>query len=542
MSATVLPLQRAVEDDKTNWKEERSPRFKYLRGLSLRRASESASKSRVHEKDFTIIHHPDRPVRRITEAEIPSEEDCRAYLMRVRKASLADQQLQKRQQEHQYFQPFQSPLHLNPPICNDRHLEPEPQKQLQSPAISKPLPLPPYDEIKNSLDLERLGQSIAPRACGLQVPDSQRAEDGAGTTRSYSPYPFIGEAKQVRLERLDSISVPISPTASQASTSRRSSREWAQPQQIQSGRASPKRVDIRRPSRSAAVSTSAPRQVTLDGKQLLQFHSTRASSQTSITRRQPPLLHSGQSSPKTSFTSQSSCLNSVPVLPAGSPTLTLGPTSQEWASLQTQPGRASPKTVLVRRPSRPRDALNSHPIQPQPIQVRVRQDSASDSPCRLCHVSISEQPGVYQRCEEYSYLGLDQQQSKQARPYPQFHKKYPRPPPIISHSTGGITIVHRLHCSPAYKPESSTISPPPSPRSTSARTVHTVLTVSHPPPSPLSALSTPETPGQNIDANTRSNVYQDNWAGYYFDDGDFDAQQVGKALTTPEVDEFANMI
>ncbi|KAF4976063.1 hypothetical protein FZEAL_7241 [Fusarium zealandicum] len=206
---------RRSNDDKMSWKDQISPRIMGLRGF--RRASESA-KMREPERDFTITHHPDRPARRITEADIPSEEECKAFLVRARKASFAEQ-LQRRQD-----------LEFTRPTA--------PLRSTFGPFKAPFTPLSPAEEESNPFDDSIDPTQQEPRR-HLQVPETEArisnfSEEGFGLTRPESPQPEIVEAKQIKLERVENLSPLASPDASPTSTPRLSSQSHDLPRRKQS--------------------------------------------------------------------------------------------------------------------------------------------------------------------------------------------------------------------------------------------------------------------------------------------------------------------
>lgn len=488
------------EDNKLSWKDQISPRLMGLRGF--RRASESTAKTRESEnQQFTMRHFPDRPTRRITEAEIPSEEECKKYLIRMRKASFAEQI--QRQKEEQQQQP-QSPPPPEPPL-----------RSTFGPFKAPFLPLTPAQEEDNPFDSLAQDEPLDNTATGdlLQVPHddariSNVTEEGFNLARENSPQPvIISEAKTVRLERVDNLSPGGSPDASPTSSPRviQSPREWTKRKQ------SVQMVAIQRGS-------------------------------------------------------------------------------------DYQKKKQSVQTVVIRRSSRAvHDALGSHPVHTHlpPINVHIRQDSSSDLLCRVCHVGLAETSGTCSTCgEEYSAPTSPSQShhdlpganfSRPQYKQPQPIKKYNRPPPLIPRSLDTIACLHRPSASLTSDPEANQLSPPPSPRSPSSSSssamhpVQKVITMADAPPTPLSALPTPEVLKrfqQEIDGKARaeggsifddpwtvmaraeesnsfeeawnrkasgaeSDVYEDDWADYYFDEGNFDAGRRKQVkVTTPEVQGF----
>lgn len=87
---------------------------------------------------------------------------------------------------------------------------------------------------------------------------------------------------------------------------------------------------------------------------------------------------------------------------------------------------------MLRRPSRPDEALCSHP-------VRVRQDSVPDTPCRMCHSSVAEAWGVCRECEEEltpASLSTKYWSQASTEKYHRLARKGSRPPPIQTHQGG----------------------------------------------------------------------------------------------------------
>ncbi|KAF4459557.1 hypothetical protein FALBO_13684, partial [Fusarium albosuccineum] len=394
----------SASEEKMSWKDQLSPRFMGLRGF--RRASESAKMKEPDNKQFTMMHFPDRPVRRITEAEIPSEEECKKFLINMRKASFAEQ-LQRRQ-EHQPLSP--SPLSpLSPSIT----IPESPMRPTfrQPPFRSTFGPLTPAEEEENPLEFTQETAVVA-KESRLQVPtvpevdrSSAITDDGFNLTIEK---PVIIEAKQVKLERVDNVSPGASPEASPTST--------------------PRPIEVPQwPKRKQSVQM--------------------------VAIQRPP---------------------------------------QDWPRR-----KQSVQTVLIRRPSRAvaTDALSSHPFVPHtptlpPIHCHVRQDSASDLLCRVCHVGLAEKSGVCSNCGDEQSVptsptasthdlnapAFSRPQFKQPQ---QLSKKSNRPPPLAPQSLDGIANVHRPTPSVASDPEGNQLSPPASPRSpcSPAHTVPTVVNI-----------------------------------------------------------------
>ena len=156
--AHYMPSRRRSED-KTSWRDQLSPRIKSLRGFKSRRHSE-AKPPPEPKNDFRIVHSPDRPLRRITQEEIPSDEECRAFLIGLRRGSVESHAAKSMSEGD--------------------------------------------DEDEETTGWDR-DSTITRLGLTLQTPEDGRAdmaEDGIMTARTYSPHPFIGEAKEVKLEKV----------------------------------------------------------------------------------------------------------------------------------------------------------------------------------------------------------------------------------------------------------------------------------------------------------------------------------------------------
>jgi hypothetical protein len=224
------------------------------------------------------------------------------------------------------------------------------------------------------------------------------------------------------------------------------------------------------------------------------------------------------------------------------------------SSQDSQKRKQSVHTVVVRRPSKPTaDALNSHPVHASSTQVHVRQDSVSDPMCRVCHNGIAEKSGTCSSCENDSITAtpVDISPNFSRLYHKPTIKKYNRPPPLIPQSLDGIAKLHRPSASLTSDPEASSLSPPASPTShcsSPAETVKTVATGPSVPPTPMSALSTPEVfkrfqeevesrakaddspafddPWMIKSKTPEADVYEDDWADYYFDEQNFNDDKV----------------
>ncbi|KAF9770367.1 hypothetical protein IL306_012100 [Fusarium sp. DS 682] len=478
-----------------------------------------------------MLHYPDHPARRITEADIPSDEECKKSLINMRKASFVEQIHRRHDIQHQkqlspVREPAQEePVALRPPQHElPRIVQPQPQPQtteqsqtvqrqierpqtIQTPAEQPRLehpraqqpsrltfgpfngqfrsafgPLTPAEE--EPCPLEKVdtveSEATATPQDLLQVPEptvdirkSILAVDDLNLAREPSPSAVISEAKTIRLERVDNHSTPsVSPISS--------------------------------PRPSDASASGWPRR-----KQSVQMVAIRRSSQDSQKRKQ------------------------------------------------------SVHTVVVRRPSKPiADALNSHPVHASSTQVHVRQDSVSDPMCRVCHNGIAEKSGTCSSCDNDSITSTPVEISPN---FSQPHhkptiKKYNRPPPLIPQSLDGIAKLHRPSPSLTSNPEANSLSPPASPTShcsSPAETVKTVATGPSVPPTPMSALSTPEVFKRfQEDVESRANadnspafddpwmiksktpeddVYEDDWADYYFDEQNFSSTEAS-SMPAPVVD------
>ncbi|KAJ4255405.1 hypothetical protein NW762_009400 [Fusarium torreyae] len=504
-----MPSWTTNNDEKmSSWRDQLSPRIMGFRGF--RRASESVAKTTSSpSKEFTMMHFPDRPVRRITEADIPSDEECKRNLMNMRKASFAEQ-IHRREHSNQ-LSPVQEPTTTPEPLTKPPQIavpqievpqtetlrieQPQPeQSRLEQRRAQQPLrltfgpfngssfrsafnPLTPAEE--EPCPLER----VDTKDSTLQIPEpsvdirsSILAADGFNLVREPSPQPVvISEAKTIRLERVDNMTPGVSPISS--------------------------------PRPSDASASGWPRR-----KQSVQMVAIRRSSQDSQKRKQ---------------------------------------------SLQT---------ITVRRPSKPvPDALNSNPVNssaPTP-QVHVRQDSVSDPMCRACHNGIAEKSGLCSSCDNESTPATPVEIS------PNFSrlqhnptiKRYNRPPPLIPQSLDGIARLHRPSASLTSDPEANQLSPPPSPRSTGSsagETLKTPTTGPSVPPTPMSALSTPEVfkrfqeevemrakaddspafddPWIIKPKGREADVYEDDWADYYFDEQNFNPNGGNETTQGPAPD------
>ncbi|KAK7421365.1 hypothetical protein QQX98_002259 [Neonectria punicea] len=181
-------------------------------------------------------------------------------------------------------------------------------------------------------------------------------------------------------------------------------------------------------------------------------------------------------------------------------------------SLPASPlGRESPLADDDRRRPSPQDALGSHPVNLNP-PIHVRQDSVSDSLCRMCHVGVAEAWEVCRECE-------DEATSPPPQTHPKYQGGFPRPAPITTQNGFGKPSLrgHYPTASLVSNPEANEITPPISPMS---RTVHTVVSIPRPAATSLSAMPTPEVlarfqygggPGR------RTTFYSDEWPDYYLD-------------------------
>ncbi|QGI63220.1 hypothetical protein CEK26_007172 [Fusarium fujikuroi] len=502
-----MPSWTSNNDDKmSSWRDQLSPRNLSFRGF--RRAS---------DKDFTMLHYPDRRARRITEADIPSDEECKKSLINMRKASFVEQIHRRHEFQHQkQLSPVREPAQeelsaLRPPQHDlSRIIQPQPQPPTEQPRTVQPQtaqpriiqapeeqprlehpraqqpsrltfgpfngqfrsafgPLTPAEE--EPCPLEKIDTIESTATATPQVPQpsvdirkSLLVVDDLNIAREPSPSAVISEAKTIKLERVDNHVTPgVSPISS--------------------------------PRPSDASASGRPRR-----KQSVQMVAIRRSSQDSQKRKQ------------------------------------------------------SVHTVVVRRPSKPTaDALNSHPVHASSTQVHVRQDSASDPMCRVCHNGIAETSGTCSSCENDSITATPVEISPN---FSRLHhkptaKKYNRPPPLIPQSLDGIAKLHRPSASLTSDPEANSLSPPASPTShcsSPAETVKTVATGPSVPPTPKSALSTPEVfkrfqeevesrakaddspsfddPWMIKSKTPEDDVYEDDWADYYFDEQNFNDDKV----------------
>ncbi|KPM41244.1 hypothetical protein AK830_g5301 [Neonectria ditissima] len=179
-----------------------------------------------------------------------------------------------------------------------------------------------------------------------------------------------------------------------------------------------------------------------------------------------------------------------------------------------------------RRPSRPQDALGSHPVFINP-SVDVRQDSEPDPLCRMCLVATAEAWGVCQECDDEATSPPPLQHDEYPPPPPPQPEKpirpqdrLMRPAPLTTQNSFGTPSVRGRYAtaSLASNPEANEITPPISPM---CRTVHNLVSIPPPPPpTSLSALPTPEVlarlqyftgPGQ------RTTFFNNEWPDYYLD-------------------------
>ncbi|KAF5607683.1 hypothetical protein FPANT_759 [Fusarium pseudoanthophilum] len=517
-----MPSWTSNNDDKmSSWRDQLSPRNLSFRGF--RRASESVAKSTSStSKDFTMLHYPDRPTRRITEADIPSDEECKKSLINMRKASFVEQIHRRHEiQHHKPLSPVREPAQeelspLRPPQHElSRIAQPQPQTPTEqprtiqpqieqpriiqapseqprlehpraqqpsrltfgpfngqfrsafgplTPAEEEPCPLEKVDTVESSATAKPQDSPQVPQP-SVAIRKSLLVVDDLNIAREPSPSAVISEAKTIKLERVDNHVTPgVSPIAS--------------------------------PRPSDASASGWPRR-----KQSVQMVAIRRSSQDSQKRKQ------------------------------------------------------SVHTVVVRRPSKPTaDALNSHPVHASSTQVHVRQDSVSDPMCRVCHNGIAETSGTCSSCENDSITATPVEISPN---FSRLHhkptvKKYNRPPPLIPQSLDGIAKLHRPSPSLTSDPEANSLSPPASPTShcsSPAETVKTVATGPSVPPTPMSALSTPEVFKrfqEEVESRAKADdspsfddpwmiksktpeaadVYEDDWADYYFDEQNFSDDKV----------------
>ncbi|KAF5668204.1 hypothetical protein FHETE_5470 [Fusarium heterosporum] len=460
-------------------------------------------------KDFTIMHHPDRPSRRITEADIPSDDECKRSFVTMRKASLAEQRYERHDHplQQQLFAvpepPRETPMSLEMPkihvLRTERPQTERPQTErphIQQPRAQQPSrltfgpmngpfrsafgPLTPAEEEPCPFENIDANDSTATTQDTLQVPETSveiRSSiligDELSLARGPSPPPVvISEAKTIRLERVDNLSTPnASPLSS--------------------------------PRPSDASASGWPRR-----KQSVQMVAIRRSSQDSQKRK--PSVH----------------------------------------------------TVVVHRPSKVTvDGLTTHPVRsPTPTQVHIRQDSASDPMCRLCHNGIAEKSGICSSCDNDSMPASPVEISPN---FSRLHykptvKRYNRPPPLIPQSLDSVAKLHRPSASLTSDPESNQPSPPTSPRSpcsSPAETIQTVTSGPSVPPTPMSALPTPEVLKQFKDeiesraqaddspafddpwmmksTSPEADVYEDDWADYYFDEQNFNPGQGQRVMDGP---------
>ncbi|UZP40910.1 hypothetical protein NXS19_008726 [Fusarium pseudograminearum] len=256
-----MPSWTITNDDKmSSWRDQLSPRNLSFRGF--RRASESVAKTTSTAKtDFTMMHYPDRPTRRITEADIPNDEECKKTLVRMRKASFAEQLHHRRHEYHIQHQNQLSPVpeptptpeepfSLRPPTLKVSQIEPpriEPpssspqqsEQPVEEPRAQQPSRLTfgpfngPFRSTYGSLspaqeELENVDNDEPTETTQgvLQVPEpaidirkSILAVDDLNLATGPAASPVvISEAKTIRLERVERID--NTPTASPFSSPR----------------------------------------------------------------------------------------------------------------------------------------------------------------------------------------------------------------------------------------------------------------------------------------------------------------------------------
>lgn len=179
------------------------------------------------------------------------------------------------------------------------------------------------------------------------------------------------------------------------------------------------------------------------------------------------------------------------------------PIPQQFRDLD-EPARIDPRATLIRRPSRPEDALHSHP-------VHVRHTSApSDGLCQICHIGMAEPWGICQFCSDECTLNDGPLLSA-----------FPRPPTLTRPKANfpqnlNITATqHRISPSLGSNPEANFISPPSSP----FRAVRAVV-VTAPEPQPLTPLSAVPTPHLLARLEKKAegfdNYYEERWPSQYF--------------------------
>ena len=396
------PLRR-----KMSWKDQLSPKvFRFM----------SSSKARIPERedegDFRIVHFPDRPQRVVTREEIPSEDECRAMLLDIGRASMESQHSQ-----------------------HSQHI---------------PETTPEYDDYRAEDDLATPMSTIST----LQVPGNRSSGLSATgsfmTSRTYSPHPWVGEATTVTFEKIN-------------------------------------KTDKTDKTKHFAPEDYFP-------------------------RGYPPTYTAPPVPP-------------VPKLPE-MPKLQIpkAPEEKKPAVETWSWKRLAPKPLVLRRPSRPEDALHSHP-------VHVHRGSV-DNLCRVCHIGLAEAWGVCQHCSD-ECSSIDEITPA----------SFPRPPTLsrpkakIPHSLNAIALHQRPRPSLFSNPE-STYSEPLSPLSPiSPTTVYTPMTLEIPEDRPLTPLSAMPTPHliERLEkkGDDDRNVYEEEWADYYFDNGNFTARR-----RDSEVDDF----
>ncbi|RGP68626.1 hypothetical protein FLONG3_8075 [Fusarium longipes] len=505
-----MPSWTIANDDKmSSWRDQLSPRNLSFRGF--RRASESVAKTSSSAKaDFTMMHHPDRPTRRITEADIPSDEECKKSLVRMRKASLADQIYQRRHEYHHQHQNQLSPVPEPTPTPEEPLTIKVPQIELPRIEQSEPSPQPQPEQPQ---------------------PDKHREQQPSRLTFG----PFNGQ--------FQSAYGPLTPAQEEPETV--DTNESSAIMHDSLGVPEPK-IDIRKSilavdDLNLAIEPAAAPVVISEAKTIRLERVDNASGVSPF------------SSPRPSDAS-------APAWPKRKPSVQM--VAIRRSSQDSQRRKPSIHTVVVRRPSiKPSvDALSSHPTRPSAAaQVHVRQDSVSDPMCRVCHNGIAERSGTCSTCDNDSMPASPVETSPNFSRlhYKSNGKKYNRPPPLIPQSLNGIAKLHRPSASLTSDPEANQMSPPASPGSRSSSTAETVKSLAtgpSVPPTPMSALSTPEVfkrfqeevenraqaddgpafddPWMVKSETPEDDVYEDDWADYYFDEQNFNAgpgNQIGHA-------------
>ncbi|KAL4723187.1 hypothetical protein ACLX1H_009677 [Fusarium chlamydosporum] len=513
-----MPSWTIANDDKmSSWRDQLSPRNLSFRGF--RRASESVAKpTSSTNPDFTMKHFPDRPTRRITEAEIPNDEECKRSLVGMRKASLSEQ-IHRRHEYHIQHQNQLSPV-------PEPTFTPEERLTIKVPQLKLP-------RIEQSQSSPQLSPQPSPRS----KPEEQPEEPWKQKPRAQQPSrltfgPFNGPFHSAYGPLTPAQEVPT-PLEEPNPEGYFNAKDFTT---AQGGLQVPEPpIDIRKSILAAddfnLATEPAPSPVVISEAKTIRLE--RVDNTPGV---------SPFSSPRPSDASASGW-------PKRKPSVQM--VAIRRSSQDSQRRKPSANTVVVQRPftKSQTDLLNSHPTHSSTTaQVHVRQDSVSDPMCRVCHNGIAESSGTCSTCDNDSMPAspVEGGPNFSRLHYQPTIKKYNRPPPLIPQSLDSIAKLHRPSASLTSDPEANQISPPASPGSRSSSTAETVKSLAtgpSVPPTPMSALSTPEVfkrfqeevenraksddspafddPWMIKSKTPEDDVYEDDWADYYFDEQNF---------------------